>query len=214
MSGRRSCFIAFAMLGLTACSGPSIFLSTDAEMPDVSLAGLSFSEPGLVEHGLTIQLRLKNPNAFDIPVDGLNFALDVDNTAFVQGLTKEDFTLPKSRRNRGAGRHHPADRRLDRAGRRHRHGQTSRLQAHRRGRDRLMVCRSRSLPSRRQAGAARFSRSHRSCADWLTDCLEEGEQLAPCKKKTIVKLQAANLASTITVRCCRTTNSFARRQRV
>lgn len=94
MSRCGSCFVALVMLGLTACSGLSAFSAADAEIPDVSLAGLSFSEPGLFEQGLTVQLRLKNPNEFDIPVDGLDFALNVNNTPFANGLTKQDFILP------------------------------------------------------------------------------------------------------------------------
>ena len=80
-------------VGLSACSGPSL---PDAKMPDVSLAGLSFSEAGLFEQGFTLQLRLKNPNDFDIPVDALNFALDVNGASFAEGLSDEDFTLPAS----------------------------------------------------------------------------------------------------------------------
>lgn len=87
----QSCLAGLALLGLSACSGPSM---SDAEFPDVSLAGLSFAEPGLFEQELTVQLRLKNPNEFDIPVDGLSFALDVNGTPFANGLSSSDFTLP------------------------------------------------------------------------------------------------------------------------
>lgn len=86
------CFIS--SLGLAACSGPSLFSAGEAEIPDVSLAGLSFAEPGLLEQELTVQLRLKNPNDFDIPVDGLNFTLAVNETDFASGLSQEAFTLP------------------------------------------------------------------------------------------------------------------------
>lgn len=94
MSGHGSCLAVLMMLGLAACSGPSVFSTTDAKSPDVSLAGLSFSEPGLTEQGMTIQLRLKNPNEFDIPVDGLTFNLDVNDTPLADGLSQHDFTLP------------------------------------------------------------------------------------------------------------------------
>lgn len=80
-----------AMLGLSACGGTSI---SDAEIPDISLAGLSFAQPGLFEQELTVNLRLKNPNEFDIPVDTLSFALDVNGSRFASGLTRRDFTLP------------------------------------------------------------------------------------------------------------------------
>ena len=80
-------------VGLSACSGQNV---ADAELPDVSLAGLSFAEPGIFEQGLTLQLRLKNPNDFDIPVQALNFALDVNGAAFAKGATTKDFILPAS----------------------------------------------------------------------------------------------------------------------
>lgn len=94
MSRTRRCLAMLALLGLTACSGPSIFSANDTEVPEVSLAGLSFAEAGLFEQGLIIELRLKNPNDFDIPIDGLNFDLAVNNTNFATGLTKQDFSLP------------------------------------------------------------------------------------------------------------------------
>lgn len=81
------------MLGLSACSSTKL---PNAELPDVSLAGLSFAEVGLFEQGFTLQLRLKNPNDFDIPVQALNFALDVNGAAFAEGLSNQDFVLPAS----------------------------------------------------------------------------------------------------------------------
>lgn len=91
---RRGAFWAaagVAMIGLAACSGA---YDREADLPDVSLAGLSFAEAGLFEQGFTVQLRLKNPNDFDIPVDALNFALDINGGTFARGLTNEDFILP------------------------------------------------------------------------------------------------------------------------
>lgn len=67
-----------------------------AEAPDVSLAGLSFAEAGLFEQAFILQLRMKNPNDFDIPVNALSFALDVNDAPFAEGLSNEDFTLPAS----------------------------------------------------------------------------------------------------------------------
>ncbi len=88
---RRTGLAGLAMLALSACSGTP---TPDAEMPDISLAGLSFARPGLFEQELTVNLRLRNPNEFDIPVNTLSFALDVNGSQFANGLTKRDFTLP------------------------------------------------------------------------------------------------------------------------
>ena len=86
------------LMGLMAIgvSGCSSFGSFDADKPEVSLAGLSFAEAGLFEQGFTVQLRMKNPNDFDIPVEALDFALSVNGASFAKGLTNEDFTLPAS----------------------------------------------------------------------------------------------------------------------
>ncbi len=78
---------------LSACGGPKL---PDAEAPDISLAGLSFTEAGLFEQAFTLQLRFKNPNEFDIPVEALNFALAVNDAPFAEGLSNQDFTLPAS----------------------------------------------------------------------------------------------------------------------
>lgn len=93
MRGRvlGSASAALLMIGLSACSGVGY---PDAEIPDVSLAGLSFAEAGLFEQGFTLQLRLRNPNDFDIPVQSLDFVLDVNGAEFADGFTNEDFTLP------------------------------------------------------------------------------------------------------------------------
>ncbi|MGI9499193.1 MAG: LEA type 2 family protein [Geminicoccaceae bacterium] len=86
-------FAGLLAASLSACGGLSV---PKAEQPDVSLAGLSFGEAGLFEQGFILELRVKNPNDFDIPVDALNFALDVNGAPFAQGLRNEDFTLPAS----------------------------------------------------------------------------------------------------------------------
>lgn len=89
----RHAIAVLLLAGLTACSGPSY---RDAEIPDVSLAGMSFAEAGLFEQGFTIQLRLQNPNDFDIPIEALDFALDVNGAYFAQGRSLADFILPAS----------------------------------------------------------------------------------------------------------------------
>ena len=81
------------LASLGACGGAAL---SDAEIPEVSLAGMNFTEVGLFEQGFILELRLKNPNDFDIPVDALDFALDVNGAPFAEGLTNEDFVLPAS----------------------------------------------------------------------------------------------------------------------
>lgn len=93
--GRLNRSLAAGLLALTlsACSS---FGPPTGDPPDVSLAGLSFGEPGLFEQGFTLQLRVKNPNDFEIPFEGLNFALEVNDAPFATGLSNKNFTLPAS----------------------------------------------------------------------------------------------------------------------
>jgi LEA14-like dessication related protein len=83
-------FLASGLL-VGACPGP---LTSEVEPPEVSLAGLAFSQPGLFEQELRIDLRVQNPNDFDIGVDRVRFALEVNGKKFARGRTKEAFDLP------------------------------------------------------------------------------------------------------------------------
>jgi LEA14-like dessication related protein len=76
---------------LCACAGP---LTSTVEPPEVSLVGLGFGRPGLFEQELRVDLRLRNPNDFDIGVDSLRFALEVNDEDFAYGRTTEELDLP------------------------------------------------------------------------------------------------------------------------
>jgi len=93
--GRRHPFARasglLSALLLAACAGP---LTSDVEPPEVSLAGLALSRPGLFEQELRLDLRLRNPNDFAIAVEGVRFALELNDRAFAQGRTRQAFDLP------------------------------------------------------------------------------------------------------------------------
>jgi LEA14-like dessication related protein len=69
-------------------------LTSDLEPPEVSLAGLALSRPGLFEQELRLDLRVRNPNDFAIGVERVRFALELNDRAFAQGRTSEGFDLP------------------------------------------------------------------------------------------------------------------------
>jgi len=76
---------------LGACAGP---LTSKVEPPQVSVAGLGLGRPGLFEQELRVDLRLVNPNDFDVDVDSLKFNLEVNEIQFARGQTAADFELP------------------------------------------------------------------------------------------------------------------------
>jgi LEA14-like dessication related protein len=91
MCGRARQMGLLLGLLLGACAGP---LTSKVEPPEVSLAGLALSRPGVFEQDLRVDLRLRNPNDFDLAVDRLKFALEVNAQPFARGWTTDGFELP------------------------------------------------------------------------------------------------------------------------
>jgi LEA14-like dessication related protein len=77
-------------LPLCGCAG----LFGETLPPDVSLAGLGFGEPGLFEQQLRIDLRVRNPNNFDLAIDRVTFDLEVNDKPFAHGRSTEALDLP------------------------------------------------------------------------------------------------------------------------
>jgi len=89
---RRSSMLSLCLaIVLGACAGP---LTSEVEPPRVSVAGLGFGRPGLFEQELRVDLRLQNPNDFDLDVDSLKFNLEINDLQFARGQTAADFELP------------------------------------------------------------------------------------------------------------------------
>ena len=66
----------------------------DVEPPEVTLAGLAFEEPGLFEQRLRLDVRLRNPNDFQLDVERLLFDLEVNDREVGRGWTTEGFDVP------------------------------------------------------------------------------------------------------------------------
>jgi LEA14-like dessication related protein len=64
------------------------------EPPEVSLAGLAFEQPGLFEQRLRLEVRLRNPNDFQLDVERLLFDLEVNDRELGRGWTTAGFDVP------------------------------------------------------------------------------------------------------------------------
>lgn len=82
------------LVGLTLTLGGCAGLTSDLEPPEVSLAGLGFGRPGLFEQELRVDLRVRNPNDFEVAFDSLRFDLEVNQLQFARGRTAQSFNLP------------------------------------------------------------------------------------------------------------------------
>jgi len=67
----------------------------EVEPPQVTLADVRPIGAGLLEQRYEAVLRLRNPNAFDVPLSGLRYSLDLNGQPFGSGSTDERTTLPR-----------------------------------------------------------------------------------------------------------------------
>lgn len=77
-------------LVLVACSGIPI----KPEAPRVTLIGLEPVSVDLFEQRYRVRLRIKNPNALDLPIRGIDFRLDINGQAFADGVGNQRVDVP------------------------------------------------------------------------------------------------------------------------
>jgi LEA14-like dessication related protein len=84
------CVVVAALL-LAGCAG----LMTKPERPEVSVASITLVEPGLLEQRYRLQLRVQNPNNFDLPIDGMQMRLELNSQPFVTAVSAAPVTVPR-----------------------------------------------------------------------------------------------------------------------
>jgi len=82
--------ILWLLIGLPACST----LPGKTEPPRVNLVGLQLVSVELFEQRYQVRLRVKNPNAFELPIRGIDFRLDINGEAFADGVSNQSVTVP------------------------------------------------------------------------------------------------------------------------
>jgi LEA14-like dessication related protein len=82
--------LRFCLVLLAGCA--SAF--GDVEPPEVTLAGLAFDQPGLFEQRLRLDVRLRNPNDFQLDVERLLFDLEINDRELGRGWTTAGFDVP------------------------------------------------------------------------------------------------------------------------
>ena len=84
-------YIAFAIVLLLAgCASVD-----DARPPSIQLSNLRLGTGGLLNQELLIEIRIGNPNDFELPLTGLTFQLDVNGLPFADGLSNAAVTVPR-----------------------------------------------------------------------------------------------------------------------
>lgn len=83
------------LLGGFGIAGCASLRGEDIIEPDVQLVNLVLQEATLFEQKLRIDLRIINPNDFDLPLDGLSFDLRVNGDRIARGTSSDSITIPR-----------------------------------------------------------------------------------------------------------------------
>jgi LEA14-like dessication related protein len=65
------------------------------EPPEVLLINLTPLDSTAFEQRLKVDLRLRNPNDFDLQATGLDFRLELNGKKIARGLGNKEFTIPR-----------------------------------------------------------------------------------------------------------------------
>ncbi len=96
MMKRLSLVIPFlcGILFLIGCTSLPA-LSVQPESPEVLLVNITPLDATMFEQRLQVDLRVRNPNDFDLEVTGLDFTLHLNDQRLARGLTNKTSTIPR-----------------------------------------------------------------------------------------------------------------------
>lgn len=76
---------------LPGCAALRVY---NAEAPTVRVADINLVSFSFAEQSLDVTLQVSNPNAYALPIDGIDYELRVDDESLAGGATDGGFTLP------------------------------------------------------------------------------------------------------------------------
>jgi LEA14-like dessication related protein len=76
----------FSVLLLAACAS--------VEPPSVTLSNIRIEHSTVFEQRFLTTLRIQNPNPFDLNIEGVSFAIEVNGQPFAKGVGKADLVVP------------------------------------------------------------------------------------------------------------------------
>lgn len=83
-----------AILFLIGCTSIAE-LTVQPESPEVLLVNITPLDATMFEQRLQVDLRVRNPNDFDLEVTGLDFTLHLNDQRLARGLTNKASTIPR-----------------------------------------------------------------------------------------------------------------------
>ena len=87
---RTSAALLAGLLALPGCAT----LPTHLETPDVSFVSLRAVEASVFEQKLEVRMKVSNPNAVELPVNGLDVDIELAGEPFAHGTSARQFVVP------------------------------------------------------------------------------------------------------------------------
>lgn len=81
---------ALAASFLAGCAS----LPTNLKAPEVSFVSLRTVEATIFEQKLEVRLKVQNPNAIELPVNGLDVDMELAGEPFAHGVSAREFVVP------------------------------------------------------------------------------------------------------------------------
>lgn len=94
MFSRKLRFFGLIVLVIGLLSGCST-LPRDFVTPKISIAGITPKDVAVFEQSFDVQLRIQNPNNFDLGLNGIRFDIDLNNKEFGNGMSGAKVTVPR-----------------------------------------------------------------------------------------------------------------------
>jgi LEA14-like dessication related protein len=88
MGIRRLLLLAAAGLISAGCT------SLQFETPQLSVVSMKVQSADLFSQKLQVRMRVQNPNSRELPVKGITYRIEVNDSELAQGLTDKPFIVP------------------------------------------------------------------------------------------------------------------------
>lgn len=94
MREMRRLTLLSGLLALFLLAGCATWLMK-GEPPEVLVTNVTPLEASAFEQRLQVDLRIRNPNDFDLAVTGIDFRLDLNGNRLVRGLGNKELVVPR-----------------------------------------------------------------------------------------------------------------------
>jgi LEA14-like dessication related protein len=87
--GIRNLALAGALVLLAGCAS-----TLKLEAPKLSVVSMKMQSADIFSQRLQVRMRVQNPNDRELPVKGISYRIEVNDSELAQGLTNSPFVVP------------------------------------------------------------------------------------------------------------------------